>query len=126
MSSWLIPSLGLPVAMTTGRLVVQTLTGRVGSPDRCGDGGGRVCVDAHERLRSPGEPPPSATRFAARVDFLKNEVFEICSALALAESLLTRLGLPGEAAYLATVFDVVEGRLVEPVAYGVVGLGSFS
>jgi hypothetical protein len=88
----------------------------VGSPDRCGDGGGRVCVDAHERLRSPGEPPPSATRFAARVDFLKNEVFEICSALALAESLLTRLGLPGEAAYLATVFDVVEGRLVEPVA----------
>jgi hypothetical protein len=26
-SSWLIPSLGLPVAMTTGRLVVLTLTG---------------------------------------------------------------------------------------------------
>jgi hypothetical protein len=26
-SSWLIPSLGLPVAMTTGRLVVLTLIG---------------------------------------------------------------------------------------------------
>jgi hypothetical protein len=26
-SSWLIPSLGLPVAMTTGRLIVRTLTG---------------------------------------------------------------------------------------------------
>jgi Ca2+/Na+ antiporter len=26
-SSWLIPSLGLPVAMTTGRLVVLMLTG---------------------------------------------------------------------------------------------------
>jgi hypothetical protein len=66
-------------------------------------------------LRRPdGSPPPA--RFAARVDFLKNEVFEICGALALAESLLARLGLPGEAAYLATVFDVVEGRLIEPTA----------
>jgi hypothetical protein len=45
---------------------------------------------------------------------LKKEVFEICGALALAESLLARLGLLEEAAYLATVFDVVEGRLVEP------------
>ena len=27
MSSWLTPSLGLPVVMTTGRLVVLTLTG---------------------------------------------------------------------------------------------------
>jgi hypothetical protein len=26
-SSWLIPSLGLPVVMTTGRLVVLTVTG---------------------------------------------------------------------------------------------------
>jgi hypothetical protein len=58
--------------------------------------------------------PPAAARFAAQVGFLKDEVFEICGALALAESLLVRLGRPGEAAYLATVFDVVEGRLVEP------------
>jgi hypothetical protein len=47
---------------------------------------------------------------------LRNEVFEICGALALAESLLARLGLSGEAAYLATVFAVVEGRLVQPAA----------
>jgi hypothetical protein len=45
---------------------------------------------------------------------LKNEVFEICGAFALAESVLSRLGLPGEAAYLASVFDVVERRLLEP------------
>jgi hypothetical protein len=31
-SSWLIPSWGLPVAMTTGRLVVQTFTGASGHP----------------------------------------------------------------------------------------------
>jgi hypothetical protein len=30
--SWLIPSLGLPVAMTTGRLVVLTLTGASSHP----------------------------------------------------------------------------------------------
>ena len=47
---------------------------------------------------------------------MKNEVFEICGALALAESLLARLGLPDEAAYLATVFDIVEGRLAAPGA----------
>ena len=116
MSSWLIPSSGLPVAMTTGRLVVQTLTGVSGHPIAAVTAVAGSALMLDERLRSPGEPPPSATRFAARVDFLKNEVFEICGALALAESLLTRLGLPGEAAYLATVFDVVEGRLVEPVA----------
>jgi hypothetical protein len=31
-SSWLIPSLGLPVVMTTGRLVVLTLTGMTRHP----------------------------------------------------------------------------------------------
>jgi hypothetical protein len=72
--------------------------------------------DPADGLWRPGEPPPTApARFAARVDFLKDEVFEICGALALAESLLVRLGFPGEAAYLAEVFDVVEGRLVMPV-----------
>jgi hypothetical protein len=43
---------------------------------------------------------------------LKDEVFEICGALALAESLLSQLGRVGDAAYIASVFDVVEGRLV--------------
>jgi hypothetical protein len=32
MSSWLITSLGLPVATTTGRLVVMTLTGALRHP----------------------------------------------------------------------------------------------
>jgi hypothetical protein len=71
--------------------------------------------DPADGLWRPDEPPPAPARFAPRVDFLKDEVFEICGALALAESLLARLGLPGEAAYLAEVFDVVEGRLVMPV-----------
>jgi hypothetical protein len=42
---------------------------------------------------------------------VKEEVFEVCAALALAESLLRRLGCRGEAAHLGAVFDVVEGRL---------------
>jgi hypothetical protein len=42
---------------------------------------------------------------------LKEEVFAICAALALGESLLLRLGRPGEATHLADVFEVVEGRL---------------
>jgi hypothetical protein len=82
----------------------------VAPPDRSGDRR-RVRGDADDELRRPGEPP-SPARFAARVDFLKDEVFEICGALALAELLLEGLGLSGEAAYLATVFDVVEGPLL--------------
>jgi len=42
---------------------------------------------------------------------VKEEVFEICAALALAETLLGRLGRRAEAAHLAALFDVVEGRL---------------
>jgi hypothetical protein len=56
-----------------------------------------------------------------RVTFLKDEVFDICGALALGESLFNRLGLPREAAYLATVFDVVEGRLIEPLSPATTG-----
>jgi hypothetical protein len=61
-------------------------------------------------------PSPAPARFAARVDFLKDEVFDICGALALGESLLKRLGMPAEAAHLAAVFEVVEGRLVAPAS----------
>jgi hypothetical protein len=43
---------------------------------------------------------------------MKGEVFDICAALALAESLLKRLGMHDEAAHLGAVFDVVEGRLI--------------
>ena len=52
-----------------------------------------------------------APHFTARIDLLKDEVFEICGALALGESLLNRLGLHNEAAHLAAVFNLVEGRL---------------
>jgi hypothetical protein len=47
------------------------------------------------------------------VDFLKEEVFEICGALALCESLLASLGLSAEADHVAGVFETVEGRLGE-------------
>jgi hypothetical protein len=43
---------------------------------------------------------------------LKEEVFEICAALAMGESLLAHLGLDSEATSMAGLFDVVEGRLV--------------
>jgi hypothetical protein len=62
-----------------------------------------------------------ATHFAPRVNFLKGEVFDICGALALGESLFNRLGLTNEAAYLARVFDVVEGRLIEPLSPATTG-----
>jgi len=48
---------------------------------------------------------------------VKEEVFEICGALALGESLLRRFGLRPEAAHLAAIFEVVEGRLVLPPPY---------
>ncbi len=79
-----------------------------------------VCRDDHDgRFVDRGHRHGGAarhagtTQFTARVDFLKDEVFEICGALALGESLLIRLGLHNEAAHLATIFNVVEGRLVE-------------
>jgi hypothetical protein len=75
-------------------------------------GGSRHGHDQLERDDASAAP----ARFAARVDFLKEEVFEICGALALGEALLTRLGLAREAAHLATVFAVVESRLVVPQA----------
>jgi hypothetical protein len=58
--------------------------------------------------------PPTPIRLAARVDLLKEEVFAVCGALALGEALLRRLGYPIQATHLATVFDLVEGRLAQP------------
>ena len=57
---------------------------------------------------------------------MKDEVFVICGALALAESLLIRLGRCGEAAHLAAIFEEVEGRLCDEEPYGVVEAGSGS
>ena len=62
-------------------------------------------------MRVDPQPPPEAARFGARASFLKEEVYDVCSALALSESLLRQIGLISEANYLAAVFDVVEGRL---------------
>ena len=87
----------------------------LGLSDRSPDRSDRVRADARAGLCVPGGPP-SPARFAARVDFLKHEVFEICDALARAEFLLARLGEVGEAARLATVFEVAEGRLADPSA----------
>ncbi len=50
-------------------------------------------------------------RFASRVDFAKEEVFEVCATLALAESVLTHLGRPLEALGAARAFELMEGRL---------------
>jgi hypothetical protein len=84
-----------------------------------GDRRGRL-VDAGRRLSS-ASPPSTPARFAARVHFLKDEVFDICGALALGESRLKHLGMLNEAAYLAAVFDFVEGRLVVPLSLSTSG-----
>jgi hypothetical protein len=78
---------------------------------RSGDPGRRFVDRARQRGGAArGTRPP---HFSAHVDFLKDEVFEICGALALGEGVLDRLGLHYEASQLAAVFAVVEGRLVE-------------
>jgi hypothetical protein len=55
--------------------------------------------------------PTEPLRLRPWVRYDKEEVFEICGALALAETLLTRLGREVEASRMAVVFDLVEGRL---------------
>ena len=64
-------------------------------------GGARAAPAAH-----PGTPEPP-------IDFLRDEVVEICGALALGGTLLRRLGLGAEAERLEALFDAVEGRLAE-------------
>jgi len=54
---------------------------------------------------------PTAQRTA--IDFLRDEVADICGALALGGSLLRRLGLGPEAARLEALFSAVEARLAE-------------
>jgi hypothetical protein len=61
--------------------------------------------------------------FAPQVEIPKEEVFEICGALALGESLLRQLGLVSEAARMAELFTAVEGRLV--LAQPSAGVSSF-
>ena len=65
-----------------------------------------------DRRASSHDLGVSPVHFPERISFLKEEVFEICAALAMGESLLAHLGLESEATNMARLFDVVEGRLV--------------
>jgi hypothetical protein len=56
-------------------------------------------------------PPLAPVRIGAWVRYRKEEVFEACGALALAEVVLRRLGWDVEAAHMAEVFEVMEGGL---------------
>jgi hypothetical protein len=84
-----------------------------GPPDRA-DRPGRADLGCAGGEARPQPPTPTPIRLAARVDLLKEEVFAVCGALALGEALLRRLGYPIQATHLATVFDLVEGRLAQP------------
>ncbi len=76
--------------------------------DRCdrGDVGAGSGVRGDAPVPLPGSSGPP-------IDFLRDEVVEICGALALGGSLLRRLGLGAEAARLETLFGAVEARLAE-------------
>ena len=55
--------------------------------------------------------PVGAATAGPPLGFLREEVAEICGALALGGTLLRRLGLDGEAERLEALFGAVEGRL---------------
>ncbi|HVX20219.1 MAG TPA: hypothetical protein VHB02_02615 [Acidimicrobiales bacterium] len=85
--------------------------GRGSAGGRGGDGGRRSVggrLAATDR-GGAGSPPPA--RLRPSVCYTKDEVIEVCGALALAEVVLARLGCRVEADRMAAVFDLVEGRL---------------
>jgi hypothetical protein len=49
------------------------------------------------------------------IDFLRDEVADICGALALGSSLLRRLGLGAEAVRFESLYGAVAARLAEDV-----------
>lgn len=57
-------------------------------------------------------PTPSTVRLADPVVLAKEEAWEVCGALALAESVLRGRGLEREASTLAAVFERLERHLV--------------
>ncbi len=59
-----------------------------------------------------GEHQRPPARFATVLVLQKAEAFEICEACAQAERALLRCGRSSEAARMAAVFEMVEGRLV--------------
>lgn len=60
-------------------------------------------------LSGDGEPEP--LRLRRWVRYRRDEVYEICAALALAEVLLARAGRPEDASRMAAVFCMAEGGL---------------
>ncbi len=110
MPIWLITPCSLPVARTTGRLMALLVKDLWRSPFALATLAAVSSIVLVSAGVLHGTRPP---HFSAHVDFLKDEVFEICGALALGEGVLDRLGLHYEASQLAAVFAVVEGRLVE-------------
>jgi len=58
-----------------------------------------------------GVPAARAAVLRPEVRLAKDEAFEVCAALALAEAVLAEAGRAAEAAYLGRVFAVVEDRL---------------
>jgi hypothetical protein len=59
---------------------------------------------------SVGLPPPLTP---TSIDFLRDEVADICGALALGGSLLRRLGLVAEASRFESLYGAVASRLAE-------------
>jgi hypothetical protein len=102
--------------------------GHVNAPDTPGhavvgrlDGGGLACQPrdgsvlggSDAAVRVDGCATVRPARLRPWASYPKEEIVEICGALALAESALARLGRPAEAAHVAAVFDMVEGRLIQ-------------
>lgn len=58
-----------------------------------------------------GDGDPEPLRLRRWVRYRRDEVYEICAALALAEVLLSRSGRPEEASRMAAVFDMAESGL---------------
>ncbi len=69
---------------------------------------------------------PDSSAGAPHIDFLRDEVVEVCGALALGGSLLRRLGLVAEAARLEGLFGAVEARLAEAQSDAAPSLASAS
>jgi hypothetical protein len=75
-----------------------------------------------------GAPSTSVERFAPAIILTKREAFEVCEAIADSERLLLRSGNVSQAARLAALFELVEGRLavdghLTAIAAGAAGHG---
>ena len=103
MSPWLITTTSWPAATAA---LARALAGAAADP--LTSTGAAMALLARRRgaprAAQPGAPEPP-------IDFLRDEVVEICGALASGGTLLRRLGLGTEAERLEALFDAVEGRL---------------